>query len=290
MLITNYYYTQNICGHNHSGITNPIQFISPHTMRGYFGLSQVEETIEQNKRDSFPTGTNPPYSIMMGDKGSLLSSTTTITSNGIITSELSQGINIESNLTGVGTITDAQLSLIVQLASGLSSSGSITTASLVGLVSLASSISSTGSLDGGINVIAFMTSVLEGESNINAELKGILSLSADIYVNQSEAEVQQLVEGVWNALTVDYNTPGTMGEKMNDAGSASNPWTELIEGGYTAAECLRLLTAVAAGKTTIVSLGGGTATVTFRDINDTVDRIEIDMTDSERSSTTLDLN
>jgi len=289
MLICNYSYINQICGHNHSGITNPCQFISPHTMRGYYGKAQTDDNIEQIKRDSFPTGTNIPYSIIMGDSGALLSATNQLEGVGSQVSGLSMGINILSSLTGSGTISAANLSLITQLAATLSGSGTITVASLVGITSLASSISSTGSLTAGLNVVAFMNSVLAGTSSVTAALRGTLSMEAHIYVNQSEETVQQIVDGVWNALAASYNATGTMGEKMNDAGSASNPWTEVLEGAYTAGEMLKLLTAVAAGKSTIVDLGGGLATVTFRDINDTVDRVQADMTDSERTSVTLNL-
>jgi len=289
MLICNYSYINQICGHNHSGITNPCQFIRPHTMRGYYGKAQTDDNIEQIKRDSFPTGTNIPYSIIMGDSGALLSATNQLEGVGSQVSGLSMGINILSSLTGSGTISAANLSLITQLAATLSGSGTITVASLVGITSLASSISSTGSLTAGLNVVAFMNSVLAGTSSVTAALRGTLSMEAHIYVNQSEETVQQIVDGVWNALAASYNATGTMGEKMNDAGSASNPWTEVLEGAYTAGEMLKLLTAVAAGKSTIVDLGGGLATVTFRDINDTVDRVQADMTDSERTSVTLNL-
>ena len=44
-------------------------------MRGYYGKAQTDDNIEQIKRDSFPTGTNIPYSIIMGDSGALLSAT-----------------------------------------------------------------------------------------------------------------------------------------------------------------------------------------------------------------------
>lgn len=289
MLICNYSYINQICGHNHSGITNPCQFIRPHTMRGYYGKAQTDDNIEQIKRDSFPTGTNIPNSIIMGDSGALLSATNQLEGVGSQVSGLSMGINILSSLTGSGTISAANLSLITQLAATLSGSGTITVASLVGITSLASSISSTGSLTAGLNVVAFMNSVLAGTSSVTAALRGTLSMEAHIYVNQSEETVQQIVDGVWNALAASYNATGTMGEKMNDAGSASNPWTEVLEGAYTAGEMLKLLTAVAAGKSTIVDLGGGLATVTFRDINDTVDRVQADMTDSERTSVTLNL-
>jgi hypothetical protein len=68
----------------------------------------------------------------------------------------------------------------------------------------------------------------------------------------------------------------------------ASPWTETIESGYTAAEILRLLAAVAAGKTTITDLGGGLAEVVFRDVNDVKPRITADMTGSERTAVVVD--
>lgn len=92
-----------------------------------------------------------------------------------------------------------------------------------------------------------------------------------------------IASAVWSAIASANNNAGTMGEKLNDAGSASNPWTETIEGTYTAAEIMRIVLSVLAGKTNI----DGT-TVTFRDINDTKDRVTAEMTGSERTSITLD--
>lgn len=37
-------------------------------------------------------------------------------------------------------------------------------------------------------------------------------MSADIYVNQSTASVEEIAAAVWNALAAEYNTSGTMGE------------------------------------------------------------------------------
>jgi len=232
MLIRNYSYVNQICGHVHSGITNPVQWIAPHTMRGYYTYADVGPNTEQIKRDGFPTGTNPPYSLVMGDKGALLSATTTINSTSSISTNLSSGINILADLYGSGTITDAQLSLIVQLVAGLSGSGTITTANLVGVVSLQASLAGTGSLSGGLGLIAFMNSVLAGTSDVTAGLRGTLSMSAAIYVNQSQATVQELVDGVWNALTAEYANPGSTGEALAAAGSAGDPWLTPLPGSY----------------------------------------------------------
>lgn len=76
--------------------------------------------------------------------------------------------------------------------------------------------------------------------------------------------------------------------KTETVGSAGDPWDTLIETGYTAKQIMRILAAIATGKTDINNLGGGNATVAFRDINDTKDRVTANMTGSERTSVTLD--
>jgi len=96
---------------------------------------------------------------------------------------------------------------------------------------------------------------------------------------------ENLAAAVWNAVAGDFNDTGSMGEKVNDAGSAANPWTEVIESGYTAAEILRVLAAVAAGKK---SVDGGT--VTFRDLGDTKDRVTGTVANSERTAVTLEVD
>jgi hypothetical protein len=63
-----------------------------------------------------------------------------------------------------------------------------------------------------------------------------------------------------------------------------------LEGEYSMRDIMKLMSAVSFGKSTIVDLGGGIATVTFRDINDTVDRVEADMTSSERTNVTKNLS
>lgn len=201
-------------------------------MRGYYGKAQYEDIQEQIKRDGFPTGTNHPYSIIMGDSGALLSATTQINGDGTVTVNVSSGINLLADLDGIGTISAANLSLIVQLAAALSGSGTITTASLVGVVSLQASLAGTGSLTAGLSLISFMNTVMTGSGSLTAGLRGTLSMSAAIYVNQSTATVRELVDGVWNALTADYTNPGSTGEALAAAGSAGDPWLTPLPGAY----------------------------------------------------------
>lgn len=224
-------YDGNILGVQHSGITIPLKMFKPQSLRNSFAQSD-NTNAEQNKRDSLPTGTNPPYSYVMADKGSLLSTTTTINGEAELTGYAVQGVNLESTIAGLGELSTASLSLIVSLASNMAGVGDISAAGLVGTVGLAAGLTGVGNLTAGLSLITSMTSVLEGTGGLAANLKGTLTLEADIYVNQSEATVQQIVEGVWNALTSVYNNPGTMGEAMAAAGSAGDPWITNLPGAY----------------------------------------------------------
>lgn len=60
-----------------------------------------------------------------------------------------------------------------------------------------------------------------------------------------------------------------------------------VQGPYTAADALRMLLAVAVGKTTIAAAGGGAATVEFRAADDSNTTVTADMQGSERIDVTL---
>lgn len=69
---------------------------------------------------------------------------------------------------------------------------------------------------------------------------------------------------------------------------ARNCFDEVLQGQYTAGDILRILAAVAAGKTSITSLGTGSATVEFRAIDDSVTTVIGTMSGSQRTAVTLD--
>lgn len=204
-------------------------------MRGYYGKSQTDSNIEQIKRDGFPTGTNPPYSLVMGDKGALLSSTTTINgeSEFNITS-LAMGLAAASDLEGEGDITAASLSLIIQLACDILASGTIS-ASLVGKLEMASALAGSGDLTASLNLIAFVVSELTGSGTISGTFKGNASLSADIS-SSSTLSPENLAAAVWNSIAASFNTAGTMGNKLNSAASAGDPWGTALPGSYLSTE------------------------------------------------------
>lgn len=93
-----------------------------------------------------------------------------------------------------------------------------------------------------------------------------------------------IASAVWNSAAASYNAAGTMGEKLNGAGSAGNPWTEVIESGLTAAEVMRIIAAALAGKSEKTE-----TTIVFKGLDGTTDRITGEF-DAEGNRTGVVLN
>jgi len=202
-------------------------------MRGYYGRAQTDDNIEQIKRDGFPTGTNVPYSLIMGDKGALLSATTTISGTSENTFAMAMGLAAECDITGNGDLTGS-LSLVIQLACDILASGTIS-ASLVGKLEMASALAGSGDLTSSLNLIAFVISELTGSGTVSGTFFGTASLEADIS-SSSTLSPENLAAAVWNSIAASFNTAGTMGNKMNSAASAGDPWSTPLPGSYLSTE------------------------------------------------------
>lgn len=132
--------------------------------------------------------------------------------------------------------------------------------------------------DGG--VYRFTTNALE-----QAPTGGTAPTASDI---ADEVETRTIAAvTVVNGLAANTVTAAALAtDAVTEIVSAT--WAKVIETGYTAEQVLRILSAVAAGKTTIVQLSPG-ALVTYRDLNDTTDRLVAECTSgpAERVDVTL---
>ena len=225
---------------------------------------------------------------MMPQKPGALAARNSLTGSGDISDADVWAVKLaQAAISGTGELTGTG-SLIVQLAAAVTGSGTISAADLKAFLQLAAALTGSGVAAGTRTGIGALLAAISGACSVGAALTGTGALDADLVVTGTGLTTANVGEAVWSALAVSNNDAGTMGEKLNDAGSASNPWTEVIESGYTAAQILQFLAAVAAGKTVIVDLGGGLARVTFRDLGDSKDRIVADLDGSERTGVTLD--
>jgi hypothetical protein len=232
---------------------------------------------------SYPDDMNVPYSYSPMQTAGRMASYSTIIGDGAVSANMILTLQAMAELIGSGDI-EGLGGLIVQLFADIAGSGEISDADMKAFLLMVASISGSGDIEADISALAQLISNLTGAGDSSSTLSGTGSMSADI-LSYGELTPEGIRDSIWNALSAQYDKTGTMGEKLNDAGSASNPWSETLEGTYTAADMMRIVTAVLAGKVS----GGGTGIETFRDINDTKDRV-VSTVDSNgnRTSVTID--
>lgn len=198
------------------------------------------------------------------------------------------GVAAQSDISFELDITSAAGGLIVAAAADLIMTLTAD-ATIIGKLQAAADLSVSASVVAGLTALGSAIADLSITLDPSATIRALGNVSADI-TSLTELSPENLAAAVWNSIAAAFNDPGTMGYIMNNIGASSNPWDVVLENGYTAGELMRLLTAVAAGKTTIVDLGGGAATVTFRNLADTIDQVEATMDGSQRTTIDLDLS
>lgn len=219
-------------------------------------------------KSGIPDGYRPPYTWALPQTAGGLSARKNLAGVGAFVAAIAGGKNGEATLSGSGNL-NATGALIVSLVAALTGSGTISNADAVAYLQLAATLAGAGDLDGALSALAHASAALSGVGDADATATASGALAASIIVTGDVLNSANVAASVWGALAVGNNGAGTMGEKLNDAGSASNPWTEVIESGYTAAQILRLIAAAIQGDATGLESG----TPTFKGLDGTTDRI-----------------
>jgi hypothetical protein len=248
------------------------------------GWATVISGACQSKKSARPYGYLPPSCWILprtaggiASRGGLIHGAGTLTANGAL------GRNLLATIAGSGSLS-ATGALIVSAVASLTGDGTISTANLLAVLQAAATITGSGSLAADVDALGWMLGNLDGSGTLTGVRYATGTLEAEI-TPFTTLSPQNLATAVWDALATDSNNTGTMGEKVNDAGSASNPWTEVIEGSYTAAELLRIIAAALAGELS----GAATTTITILGVDGATDRIVATVTaDGDRTAVTLD--
>lgn len=180
-----------------------------------------------------PSGYRHPAAWMMPQKGGALAARNTISGEGSASISMAAGVNGVATLSGSGTLTGVG-ALIISMVAALSGSGTISSASAAAYLNLAATLAGEGDLTGSVTAIAHATAALAGEGDITSTIRALGTLAASLVVTGTGLTTSNVGAAVWAAIASSNNEPGSMGEKLNDAGSASNPWTEALPGAYVA--------------------------------------------------------
>lgn len=136
------------------------------------------------------------------------------------------------DLTGSGSMT-AIGALVAAMALAMAGSGSLT-AAIEGRLNATINMAGTGDLTAAMTGLGNMVLSALGQGGLDATIAAFGDMEIDLVVTGTGLSTANVGAAVWQALAASFNGPGTMGEKMNDAGSAANPWTEDLSGEQTA--------------------------------------------------------
>lgn len=240
----------------------------------------------EDQRIAYPVGYLHPYAFDMPLKPGGASTFNQVFGTGTITGTGVRGKNAEADLVGDGALA-ATGKLVVAAIAALTGEGSLSGSANATLAAVAA-LSGSGTLAGSIGALGGITAPLSGTGSCALAAYATGTLAGDITNEAAGLSVSQIVSGVWSATAAANNDTGTMGEKLNGAGSAGNPWTETIETGMTAAQAMRLITAALAGK---ISGAAGTTITIKNAVADDANRITATVdADGNRTAITYDLD
>jgi hypothetical protein len=256
MLLGNYSVLNNNPGRAFGGSTvsnTRAQFNKSGPARGRF--------LHMAKFNAVPSGYVVPYCYVISQSsGGMACFRGILSSGGISAGNLAGGLNATSPLTGSGDITNAALGLILSAVAALTGSATLS-ADILGKLEAAAALAGSGDITAALGALAGLAAGLTGTGTSTADATAKAFLSSDIVVT---------------------------GDILSTANIGDAVWARVIESGITAEEVVRILLAVAAGKSEVTDLGGGAATVVFRDQADALDRVTATMASSDRTAVVID--
>lgn len=164
--------------------------------------------------------------------------------------------------------------------------GTSFTPSILSIGNMSATIRGEGAITPDINAAYNMRLTLTGVGSITPQLKAKAWMYSAIDAG-ARPSAYDIAQEIWQSKSSNYNSTGTMGNKINGAGNAGDPWTSLVEGNISTLEALKIMLSILIGKTTIAKGTNGTATVTFRNASNTKAKVVANMNGSERSTVTI---
>lgn len=197
----------------------------------------VDQATTALKLYAVPSGYYPPYTWLIPQGAGGIGSTQQIFGIGATSSpNLAGGWNLLSiaGYGGSGDITSAVGSLIVSAVASLTGSGTIATADLLAFLNAVATVTGSGDITtAALAALAWFNAALSSSGDItSATPYATGTLAADI-LSYTSLTSEGVRDKVWQALATEFNESGTMGQKLNAAGTAGDPWTTTLPGGYT---------------------------------------------------------
>lgn len=184
-----------------------------------------------SKKDARHVGYLAPYTNLLPQVSGGLGSYKNLQAEISESMSIAGGKNAEAALSAGLTVTNAALGLIVSLIASLSASGSITNAPLIAVLEMvANTLSASGTLNAPtLGAIASVLASLSASGTItSASMNNSIGYMESDITPYTELSPENLAAALLNSILANYNDPGTVGEALNNAGAAGNPWDALL--------------------------------------------------------------
>ena len=187
-------------------------------------------------RASIPQGMRGGGTWKMATKTGALVSSNDVTGTFTLTGTGNYGRNLDATINWDTIINQADLALIVGATATINFDTTITQADLGG----------TQNMDASFTGMTFtINSVISAESGLDATITFSATLNGSVATAFGDMEAvisgatealtpASVAQEVWNSVALAFNTAGTMGNKMNSAASAGDPWTTNLPAAYAA--------------------------------------------------------
>lgn len=172
---------------------------------------------------AFPCGYKPGMALLPATTDGEVGSYNRARGVASSTANLAGGVNATGDAAGSSS-SSADLQLVVS-ATGSTAGSSSTSADLVGVLAGAGSIAGSSTVAGALDAIGWMVGSASGSASSSAALTATGELSGTSST-AAELSPQALASAVWSAAAALYDTPGSMGAKVNAAGGAADPWDD----------------------------------------------------------------
>jgi hypothetical protein len=198
--------------------------------------SMRNRSLSMSPYTAIPNGYTPPYCWSMAQKSGGMASYVRVLGDGDVTfANLAGGLNAVAPLSGSGDITNAALALIVSAVAAITGLGGLT-ADITGKLEATAALAGSGDLTAALGAIAEIVGALTGSGDLDGTMTAQASMSADINVTGDLLTTANVASAIWGALASAFNDPGTMGNALNSAGGAGDPWITNLPGSYVAGQ------------------------------------------------------
>lgn len=157
------------------------------------------------------------------------------------TTNLAGGLNATSAIIGESTMTSTAGLIVSAVAAILGSSNFNTDIS--GRLLASATLAGQGNISASLGALANAIAAINATSTTAVDFTAKGDFGADIK-SYSDLSPQGLANAVWNALASSFNESGTMGNKLNSASAAGDPWGALLPGTYADGEAGKILSQI----------------------------------------------